>query len=168
MRIKSISWAAILCLIVALAGCGTEPLPEEATESFLDTRLYAILPDPAAFFGVEAETVGAAEENGRIAAFCVTEQAARAYAELLQQPDWELYLYEQYSFIGTEKEEEFWRFDYVGEHEFSPVTVYYPPAGEQPFSAAVFLHLLKEEGDTTFTLICSEDLAVIDLGHRAE
>ena len=38
----------------------------------------------------------------------------------------------------------------------------------QSFSAAVFLHLLKENGETRFTLICSEDLAVIDLGHRAE
>ena len=168
MRMRMIRWAATLCLLLALAGCGAEPLPEEATESFLSTRLYAVLPDPAAFFGIEAEIVEAAEENGRMTTFRVTEQAARAYAELLQQPELKLYLYEQYSFIGTEREEEFWRFDYVGEHDFSPVTAYYAPAGEQSFSAAVFLHLLKEDGETRFTLICSEDLAVIDLGHRAE
>lgn len=160
----------LLCLLLALvlAGCGKEPLPEEATESFLETRLYAILPDPSAFFGVEAGTVGAADENGRMETFPVTERAAKAYAELLQEPDLNLFLCEQYSFIGTEKEDEFWFFDYGGESEFTPFTAYYEPAGEKPFSAAVFLHLCRRDGETSLTLICSEDMAVIDLGHRAE
>ena len=162
--------AAILCvlLVTLLLGCSAEPLPEEATESFLETRLYAILPDPSAFFGVEADSVAATGENGRETIFRVTAAAARAYAELLLQPDLKLYLHEQYSFIGTEKKDEFWFFDYVGESVFTPFTTSYEPAGEQPFSDAVFLHLCEQAGETTLTIICSEDMAVIDLGHRAE
>ena len=168
MRRYLIKAAAVLCLLLALAGCGMEPLQEEAAESFLETRLYAILPDPAAFFGTEAELVEAAEENGRISRFRVTEAEARAYAALLQQPELKLYLHEQYSFVGTEKEDEFWFFDYVGESGFTPFITSYEPAGEQPFSDAVFLHLSKWGEETALTIICSEDMAVIDLGHRAE
>ena len=157
--------AVVLGLILALAGCGAETLSEETEESFLSTRLYAILPDPAAFFGTEAERVEAVDENGRLVSFCVTEDEARAYAALLQEPDLNLFLYEQYSFIGTEREDEFWFFDYVGEHGFTPVTSSYEPAGEKPFTAAVFLHCCKRNGETTLTLIRSEDLSVIDLGH---
>ena len=169
MKVHRKPWAAILSLlfVALLMGCGAEPLPEETTESFLSTRLYAILPDPAAFFGTEAESVEA-EENGRRTSFSVSEEAVYAYAELLQEPDLHMVLHEQYSFIGTEQEDEFWFFDYVGEHDFFPVTTRYEPAGEQPFSAAVFLHCCKHKGETTLTLICSEDLAVIDLGHRAQ
>ena len=169
MRIKQRRWAVMMCLLLVLlsVGCSAEPLPEEATESFVSSRLYAILPDPAAFFGVEAERVEA-EENGRRVSFSVSENAIYAYAELLQEPDLQLFLHEQYSLIGTEKEDEFWFFDYVGEHDFYPVTTRYEPVGEQPFSAAVFLHRCKCDGETTLTLICSEDLAVVDLGHRAQ
>ena len=158
--------AVVLGLILALAGCGADTLPEETEESFLSTRLYAILPDPAAFFGTEAERVEAVDENGRLVSFCVTEDEARAYAALLQEPDLNLFLYEQYSFIGTEREDEFWFFDYVGEHGFTPVTSSYEPAGEKPFTAAVLLHLCKRDGQSTLALVCSEDFAVIDLGHR--
>jgi hypothetical protein len=81
----------------------------------------------------------------------------------LQQPELKLYLHEQYSFVGTEKEDEFWFFDYVGESGFTPFITSYEPAGEQPFSDAVFLHLSKWGEETALTIICSEDMAVIDL-----